>query len=502
MQGDLLLAQDGIYEGIISAGTRLAQTPESEGGWSEYFDESQGLGIDNPVLKAHTAIMLENSKRWLASKCGGRRDSKGRMILNEATRSALVGGFSDHLFPIVRAGFATNVINDLVSVQPTTRRQATVIYWNWIVGSNKGSYVQGQKLFDALTGKQDAGTNFTSELIDTEAVAALGSAGTTISGTLAFNDGGGVRPGTVKVTATATSGGAGMIMVDNGRGAFVSADLTVASSSINYATGAWSITISGDTFTTAATNTTRYRWDSEGSSMLPQVDVQITQSTVETERRGLQLNYSTEAMMDIQQELGQSLEPNLVQGAAEEMNNEVARQLISEMWSVAPVVSTFDITPGTGLTRAEHLRDLVYNLTQASNNIQSRTRKGHGNFLLVDAGAANVLITIGAPLFVKAPDPVSVNGVYFLGTLNGQFKVYMDMNLALLTGASAVGNILMGFKGREFFEAGLVYSPLNALYTTDTTTLANFMAQKGMASRYATKMVNPDLYARVSLSAS
>ena len=103
-------------------------------------------------------------------------------------------------------------------------------------------------------------------------------------------------------------------------------------------------------------------------------------------------------------------------------------------------------------------------------------------------------------MFKRAPKPASVHGLHFIGTLQNQFRVYKDLHLDKLPGAqtnSATGNMLMGYKGNQFFEAGFVWSPYQMLYSTPTTTLSDFVAQKGMASRYATKMVNPDMYTRI-----
>lgn len=502
------LSQQGIYEGILQAGLRLAELPEADGGWREYFTETDGadLRIEDPILRAQTALMLENSKRWLATKCGKRLDEQGRLQLDEATRSAVVGGFSDYLFPIIRAGFPTNPVNDLVSVQPTTRRTASVVYFNWVVGSDKGSYYQGQKLFDANTGLQDAGYNFSSEMVDGEAIAALGSAGATLTHTCVFNDGGGVRPGTVQMSLTTTGSGV-ITLADTGQGTLTQTggtSVTLSAATINYATGAISITLGGspaETFTTATTNTVSYRYDSEGSSLTPQVDVQITTSTVETERRALQVNYSIESMQDIMAEFGVSLEPNLVSGAAEQMNHEIARQIIAEVWASAPVASTFKVGIPAGLTRADYFQDLVYALNIASNNIEKRTQKGYGNWLVVDDLAANVIETLPSSMFVAAPRPASVSGMHLIGTLAGRYRVYKDIKLGQLPGAAAQGNILMGYKGSQFYEAGFVWAPYNLLYTTPSLTRANFMTEKGLASRYATKLVNPDMYARISLVA-
>ncbi len=477
--------------------------PEEDGGFSEYFQETDDadLRIQDSILRAQTAILMENAKRWMASKCRRRLDERGRFVIDEVTRSALVGGWSDYLFPIIRASFPTNPINDLVSVQPTTRRTATVVYWNWIVGrrGKPGSFPPGFRLFDANVGKQDSGFNFSNEVIENEPVGTP-TPGATFAGTLSFNDGGGIRAGTVKIAATVTSDGA-VNFFDDGNGGFVTdaATATVSSATIDYVTGAFSITIAVQTFTAVAVTAT-YRWDSEGSKLTPEVDVQITSTTVETERRALQVNYSLEAMQDIMAEFGVSLEPNLVSGAAEQVNFEIARQLISEMFAVAPVSSTFPITGPTEFNQQDHFKDLVFDLSTASNSIWSRTQKGYGNWLIVDEGAANIIESLPAGMFVAGPRPASVHGLHFIGTLVGKYRVYKDIHLDKEPGAATDGNILMGFKGTQFYEAGLVWSPYQLLYTTDPLTTADFVTQRGMASRYATKMVNPDMYVRVNIS--
>lgn len=508
---DTILSQGGIYEGILEAGNRLAETPEAQGGWGEYFSESDhgDLRISDDMVRAQTALMLENAKRWMATQCRKRLGPQGQFIIDEATRSATVGGFADYIFPIIRAAFPSNPINDLVSVQPTTRRVATVVYWNWIVGRTKGSYHQGQRLFDANTGWQDGGQNYSNNVISGEAIAALGSAGATVGGTLSYSDGGGVVPGTVRISLVTTGSGT-IVIADDGSGSFVQASgtaVTVSASSINYATGAWSFTLGGlETFTTAATNTSTYRWDSESSGSLPEVDVQIVTSTAETERRAMKLNYSMESMQDLMAEFGVSLEPNLVQGAAEQINTEIARQVIAELWAATPQTAQapyrFDIKVPSGISQQEHFRDLIYTLNQASNGIWGATQKGYGNWIVVDTGAANLLESLPSTMFQRAPAPSNLQGIHFIGTLMGQYRVYKDLHLDKLPNSEATGNMLMGFKGTQFYEAGFVWSPYQLLYSTPTLTTSDFMSQRGLASRYATKMVNPAMFTRIGLFSS
>lgn len=493
--------QQGIYEGTIRAGNRLADTPEEEGGWAEWFSETEqgDMRIEDPILRGQTALMLENCKQWMGSVSRPRQQADGRYVLDEATRSATVGGFSDYLFPIIRAAFPTNPIQELVSVQPTNRRVATVVYWNYMLGTSKGQYVKGQRVFDANVGRTDTGRNYSSEIIEGEAVTApLSNANATITGTLAYHDGGGVKPNTVQVLAAVTASG-NVTFYDDGNGGWVAgAGATVSSGTINYMTGAFVITIS--TTFSAANATATYEWDSEMSCSLPEMDIQITTSTAETQRRAMKVNYSIEAMQDIMAEFGVALEPNLIQAAAEQMNYEIARQILHELWLAAPVSATFPLTGPVNFSQQQYFGDFIFYLNRASNNIWERTQKAYANWMVVDSGAATLIQSLPNNMFQAAPQPASVQGLHYIGTVNNQWRVYKDLLLKNEPGASATGNILMGYKGTQFYEAGFVWAPYQLLYTTDSIPTPCFTVTKGMATRYATKMINPNFFVRIALN--
>ncbi|MBE7560574.1 hypothetical protein HS125_17170 [bacterium] len=357
----------------------------------------------------------------------------------------------------------------------------------------------------ALTGKQSGNYNFSNEVIPNEAVTlTLNTAGTSASGALAVHSGGGIRPGTVSIAvtfdlSTASSSVAGTLQ-DNGQGGQTArrtdtgAALTVAASAINCMTGAFSITITGDAFASASATAT-YRVNLEGSSDIPEVDVQITTSTVETERRAIKLRYSREAADDVMAEWGFSLEPTIIQG--------IAAQCIAEMWVYATVASTFSITPGSGVAynQQAHFADFIYNLNVASNAIQFATRIAYGNWIIVDQGAANVIESLPGTMFQAAPRPEYAMGLHYIGLLMGKFRVYKWLYLSALPGVSAYGNLLMGWKGTEPWDAGFVLAPQHQLYTTDQITLEGFVSRRGFATRNATKVINPNVFRRINLSA-
>jgi hypothetical protein len=212
------------------------------------------------------------------------------------------------------------------------------------------------------------------------------------------------------------------------------------------------------------------------------------------------MEYSQEAMFDAMAEFGTPLESNLLTGAAEWVNMEIAAELIRYMWNVAPVATSFAATVPSGISMEQHFRSIVYQITIASNTILQNTQKGNGNWLIVDTNAANIIESLPRDLYTPSETkPSNVMGLHFIGTLKG-LRVYKWIHLANESGAVAGGNMLMGWKGNDFYDAGLVYSPYQLLYTTETLTRANFVSEKGLASRYAVKMVNSAFYVRISIT--
>ena len=58
--------------------------------------------------------------------------------------------------------------------------------------------------------------------------------------------------------------------------------------------------------------------------------------------------------------------------------------------------------------------------------------------------------------------------------------------------------ILVGRRGSSFLESGYVYAPYVPLQTTPTIFgVEDFVPRKGVMTRYAKKMVRPDMYGLV-----
>ena len=80
-------------------------------------------------------------------------------------------------------------------------------------------------------------------------------------------------------------------------------------------------------------------------------------------------------------------------------------------------------------------------------------------------------------------------GPHFAGTLDGKWKIYVDPFMG-------ENEFLLGYKGANLIDAGMVYAPYLPFFATETVMLEDFGGRRGFASSYGKKMVNSGLYTK------
>jgi len=492
------------HEGNRRFAQALLNESEAKGGLAEYFSDTRdidallrvpGTTLRKDSLIESTALMMDNLRCRLGA-------------MDETTRSLNVGGFQDFLFPMIRTFFPQNPILDLVSIQPQSRRIGQVMYLNFKYGKTKGRYQAGTRIFDAFTGFA-GGSNYSDEFVDGESLGTGNSSTTTFTRTLSYvGSEGGVRPGTVVVNYIASDNVTAAQLRDNGNGGFVQefggTDLGSGAATINYGTGAVSIV-----FGTAPGNgaiTISYEYDSEGSSTAPQIEFDIASSPIVANRRMLTGVWTMDAEQDAANELGQSVSQLTAEGIGATIVAEQTREVIRDLWNLAGApFATFSLNYVTStfqISRREYLADLMARLPAAFNQILLETQRYNPNWMIVDVGFKTVLDAIGAPHYAQwSQAPVQNNlGVQFIGTLNGNIRVYCDPLLNTLPGTYPDGNALIGYKGSDFQEAGYIWAPYIPFFSTPQVTLSDMKTQQGWASRVGKKAINPRIYKRFALT--
>jgi hypothetical protein len=135
---------------------------------------------------------------------------------------------------------------------------------------------------------------------------------------------------------------------------------------------------------------------------------------------------------------------------------------------------------------------LIETINDVSAQIHRKTLRGGANFIVCGPETANILeFTSGFRAKVTHEDEKGEIGAVNVGSISKKFDIYVDPYFLRNV-------ILIGRKGSSFLESGYVYAPYVPLQVTPTIFgTEDFVPRKGVMTRYAKKMVKPDLYGLV-----
>ena len=212
-------------------------------------------------------------------------------------------------------------------------------------------------------------------------------------------------------------------------------------------------------------------------------------------------------------ELGQDLnayhnldaEVELTSILSEQIALEIDREILEELVKGATAGTYYwSRTPGRFLNRttsahndqgsftgnvSEWYETLVETINDVSAQIHRKTLRGGANFVVCGPEVANILeFTAGFRANVTADGDKGTVGAVKVGNLSKKWDVYVDPYFPRAT-------VLVGRKGNSFLESGFVYAPYVPLQVTPTIFgTEDFVPRKGVMTRYAKKMVRPDMY--------
>ena len=135
---------------------------------------------------------------------------------------------------------------------------------------------------------------------------------------------------------------------------------------------------------------------------------------------------------------------------------------------------------------------MVETINDVSAQIHRKTLRGGANFIVCSPEIANLLeFTAGFRGSVTHDADRGQVGAVRVGSLSKKFDVYVDPYFPRNV-------VLCGRKGSSFLESGYVYAPYVPLQMTPTIFgTEDFVPRKGVMTRYAKKMVRPDMYGLV-----
>ena len=249
----------------------------------------------------------------------------------------------------------------------------------------------------------------------------------------------------------------------------------------------------------------------EGKNTIAEIDIKVDSIAVTAQTKKLKAKWSPELGQDLNAYHNLDAEVELTGILSEQIALEIDRELLGELvrgatagtryWSRAPGLFVDSSGSPLGATSAapdftgtvsEWYETLIETINDVSAQIHRKTLRGGANFVVCSPEVANILeFTSGFRASVTADQDRGTIGAVKAGSLSKKFDVYVDPYFLRNV-------ILVGRKGSSFLESGFVYAPYVPLQVTPTIFgTEDFVPRKGVMTRYAKKMVRPDMYGLV-----
>jgi hypothetical protein len=253
-------------------------------------------------------------------------------------------------------------------------------------------------------------------------------------------------------------------------------------------------------------------WGLEDSTQIPEIDIKVDSVAITAQTKKLKAKWTPELGQDLNAYHNLDAEVELTSILSEQIALEIDREILADLvngataatyyWSRSPglfvnrvngnEMGAASAAPDFTGTVSEWYETLIETINDVSAQIHIKTLRGGANFIVCGPEVANILeFTSGFRANVTADADKGDIGAVKVGSLNRKFDIIVDPYFLRNV-------ILVGRRGSSFLESGYVYAPYVPLQTTPTIFgPEDFVPRKGVMTRYAKKMVRPDLYGLV-----
>ena len=436
--------------------------------WAPVLEHADMPAISDDYRKNVTAILLENQEQYLKEAAPANFGSGLAGGANTNGAFSSVAGFDPVLISLVRRAMPNLMAYDVCGVQPMNAPTGLIF-------AMKAKYVRQNDSAEALF--NEAATQF---------------GGTGNDGVAGHTAAGGVGDDPLLVF---TAGSDPAALYDAGAGMSTSTVEALGSGDLG-----------------------------AGSSHFNEMAFVIDRQSVTAKTRALKAEYTTELAQDLKAVHGLDAETELANILSTEILAEINREVIRTIYTNAKLGAqqpdllhkagstgialnagasagldgAYQNAAGTPVTlpggiydmeldsdgrwSAERFRGLVYQIERECNAIAKETRRGKGNILITTSDIASALAMSG---FLNLTPTPSVPGFAddtantFVGTLNGNIKVYVDPYAT-----SGKDYCCVGYRGTSPYDAGMFYCPYVPLQMVRAVGEQTFQPKIGFKTRY------------------
>ena len=258
-------------------------------------------------------------------------------------------------------------------------------------------------------------------------------------------------------------------------------------------------------------------WGLENEVDIPEINIKVDSVAVTAQTKKLKAKWTPELGQDLSAYHNLDAEVELTSILSEQIALEIDREILEDLIKGATASTQYwSRRPGRFLARdtgsqiggnldneslmgadftgtvSEWYETLAESINDVSAQIHRKTLRGGANFVVCSPEVANILeFTAGFRASIGNDYGNGSIGATNVGSLSKKFDVYVDPYFPRNV-------VLVGRKGGSFLESGYVYAPYVPLQVTPTIFgVEDFVPRKGVMTRYAKKMVRPDMYGLV-----
>lgn len=235
--------------------------------------------------------------------------------------------------------------------------------------------------------------------------------------------------------------------------------------------------------------------DYEITGNIPQIDISFEKTAVTAGTRRLGARWSVELEQDLKNMNGIEIDTEITGAMSYEIQAEIDREMITRILQVALNAKQWVIWNAASADARwtmERTRDFYQHLILEANKIGLRNRRGSANFIVCTPTVAAMIEAM--PEFVGGPVNGNVDtqpvGIAKVGSLARRFNVYRDTRTPVqntnygYVKDNGVEYALLGYKGSEYYDSGLIYCPYIPVMVQRTIGPNDFAPRVGMLTRY------------------
>ena len=454
--------------------------------WSPVLDYTSDKvdAIDNAHTRLNTAILLENQEEWClreANTSGGNSAAgsafgSGVHSGTDINQGGGAGGYAANsdagyanndarlpkiLIPMIRRTFPELITNEIVGVQPMSGPVGLAFALRYKYSN------------DAISGESGDANNGTGPGVAGQA--STGSAG--VTGELGHNN---LDTGFTGVSSSALES---------------ALDSDASNHSVlpgtHWLSGGFSAVDTGFAAALSA-------FELDQAKTAGTVELSFEKTAVEAGTRRLNARWSVELEQDLKNMNGIDVDAELTNAMSYEIQAEIDREMIIRMIQTATGAgkgvgySLYQPQSADARWMAERNRDFYQKLIVEANRLAVRNRRGAANFIVATPRVCAILEMLPEFSWMTVDGNVNTQpvGVAKVGNVGGRFNVYRDTrtestyNLGAASEAAKIEYALLGYKGPEYYDTGIIYCPYIPVMVQRSIDPNSFYPKVGMLTRY------------------